>query len=333
MSSDYPQFPPPPGGQYQPAQPAYPPLQDFHQQTYGQAPPPPQAPGPQKKGRWTKPAMVIGGILVVLVVAIAAISATGGGTDTASENKSAGPSSADDNFIFRDSTSFQGLSAPQAIAPGAKYIVDKGDSTMTCSFGWMVRQPSKPTQLYNLTAGHCGDPGQKAYIDPVGNEEPSDFELIGQFVDQAYVGEQNIETGADYSLIQIDSRLNSYVQGTPDLTPRGQTLSLVGTVTTTELKNEKPKFVCHLGFKSGLSCGALREAPDEMNFSFKAISDHGDSGGVVWAYQDDPREKANAEIWAAGIASWVGFNDAADMTNAKSLEPALQAIGMEVVGN
>lgn len=352
--TDYPQFPPPP---QQPPRPPhqgapYPGVQHPQPSYTGQPsnlypghpyppPPTPEPPTtPKNNSLRLKIGLAIGG--VVALVAVVAGIALGAGNDTEATATESTPGlgaepseveidtgQAARNEIIRDSASFQYLSAPDWIMPGAKYIVAKADGQISfCSFGWMVRQPSAPQQLYNLTAGHCGDPGDGVYLDPNGNEDPNDFINIGQFIGQDYAGEHDIRTGADYGLIQIDPGWNEYVRYTPDISVvTGEGLDLVGAVSPQALADFKP-YTCHLGFRSGLSCGPFREVTSGTNLVFESISDKGDSGGVVWSFEDPVN---SGIIYASGIVSWVEFYGDATATNAKTIDEVLAVNGLQLV--
>lgn len=340
--NDYPQFPPPP---HQPQHPG----QQYPQNPYGgqpynpYAPPPaPEPPSPKKKHLWFKIGLAIIGVLVILLVIGSFVFDPERG-NTEDKGAGAGPSlgaapskaeidtgQVDKGEILRDSSNFQYLSKPEWIMPGAKYFVADSDGQLEmCSFGWMVNQPNSPNQVYNLTAGHCGDPGNQVYLDPSGAEDPSGFVKIGQFVAQDFAGEQNIQTGADYALIQIEPAMNKYIRYTPDITVMGaDKLDLVGPAASAELTRSKP-YTCHLGWRSGLSCGPFREITNDTNFVFEGISDHGDSGGVVWSF--DESDPAKTRIYASGIVSWVQFEGDAAATNAKTINQVLTENGLQLL--
>ncbi|GAA4658955.1 hypothetical protein [Gordonia humi] len=337
--TNYPQFPPP--DQQPPRPQQHYPAPHQPQNPYGGQPQNSymQPPTPKKKYLWLKIALaIVGVLLLVLVIAAFILGADSDETEDtgtgATPSLGAEPSQVEidtdkvgSGEVMRDSTNFKHLSTPQRIMPGAKYVVSSGDSLSFCSFGWMVREPTEPNQIYNLTAGHCGKPGDVVYLDPSGKEDPSGFVQIGTFIAQDYAGEETIKTGNDYALIAFDPAVNEYISATPDIsTLSGQKLQVVGVATGADLAKWKP-YTCHLGFRSGLSCGPFQKMTTETNLVFNGITDHGDSGGVIWSFEaDDP-----TQIAASGIVSWVEFSEDAASTNGKTIDTVIEALGLQLL--
>lgn len=243
------------------------------------------------------------------------------------------PDTVEKREILRDSESYQYLSAPNFIEPGAMYYVDTDQGLGQCSFGWTVREKGREDATYNLTAGHCGNPGDKVYMDPGGTEDPKQFIGIGEFVWQAFDSEAAATQGGDdYALIQFYPEFvdKDIMTGTPNFQLFGQQgdLELAGWEDAAWLEKNKP-YMCRLGWRSGITCGEYQEMVDETNVAFDGITDHGDSGGVIWAF--DPADSSMGSIRAVAITSWVDFAEDAATTNGKTIDKVMTGLDLEIL--
>lgn len=252
-----------------------------------------------------------------------------------SESADAGsPNSSEDaerQKILRDSTAYEHLSTPDIIEPGAKYVVDGAEGVGTCSVGWIVRSKKDPAVTYILTAGHCGKKGETVYIDPKDSGDLKNAIPIGKFVWSDFE-EQELVAGPDYALIQLDPKVatEEYMTGTPRVSVnRGQPIELVGGQDVAWLTKTKP-FMCRLGWRSGITCGTYLEMIGELTVVFKGITDKGDSGGVIFAF--DPSDPAGSKVFAVAVTSWVNFAEAADETNGKVIDPVMEKWGLSLIG-
>ncbi|GAC56704.1 hypothetical protein GOHSU_12_00940 [Gordonia hirsuta DSM 44140 = NBRC 16056] len=233
--------------------------------------------------------------------------------------------------ILRDSSSYQYLSAPQRLEPGAKYHVARnGKLTSSCSLGWTVRQKSDPNRLFNLTAGHCGNKGDDVYLDPKGAGNPSDMVKIGRFAWSKYDGDSKITTGDDYALIELLPEMKQYLTGTPNMTlfDQKQSVVLQGWQSAEWLAQAKP-YMCRLGYRSGITCGQFQDLEHGTNVSFDGITDQGDSGGVIWAF--DPADTGRTKIYAVAVTSWVNFGQDAATSNGKTIDRAMKGLDLQIL--
>ncbi|UDL73786.1 S1 family peptidase [Corynebacterium uberis] len=225
-----------------------------------------------------------------------------------------------DRKIYRNSEDFTFLNDMGRVAPGAKYQTERG----MCSFGWAVAYASSPSRRFNLTAGHCGEIGEKIYIPSTDGQ----FYNVGEFVWKRLDGSgKTVGPGPDYGLIEIYPDYYRYVDGTPPVTLGGQPLRLKGWKSAQWLAAEKP-YICRLGWRSGLSCGNYQAMLNSMTLTFDAIQDHGDSGGAIWAM--DPADPTNTTVFAVGVASWMR-NDDATTAGAKVIEPVMESQGLTII--
>lgn len=214
----------------------------------------------------------------------------------------------DRSQIYRLSKGFEFLHHPGGVIPGGRYLnLTKENS---CSFGWTVVSDEFPGVPLNLTAGHCGDAGDK-----IGIQEPDgSIKEIGEFVwTTGWNGKEN----PDWALIKT--------YGVPvqsALPIDGYNFS--DWVNHSYLNSNKP-YSCSLGFRSGISCGEFIEMTNEITMSFESISDHGDSGGPIWVF--DPNSN---KVYAAAVNSW---GESTDATAAKVvlIEPVMQEFGLKLV--
>lgn len=198
--------------------------------------------------------------------------------------------------IFQNSEGFEFLETPGIVMPGGKYTTNAGSS---CSFGWMVNSTSEAAdRKYMLTAGHCGNQGDVVYVrDSNGNDTP-----VGEFVEST--GDR-LRDGSDYALIEVtDSARRAEL---PFEDPRFE-----GWVDQAWVEANNPD-ICRVGYRTGVSCGSYLGMKNNT-ILYEGISDHGDSGGPVWAVD------RNGDRWAVGVTSY-GFTEDATRAGAAAIEP------------
>lgn len=221
-----------------------------------------------------------------------------------------------DSRIYRNSEGWEFLEYPPRVMPGGRFIVETADgSTSYCSFGWWVFNKDNPKRHYMTSAGHCGNKGDRVYI----QDKNGKFYEVGKFV-WSLNDKSNPEEQLDHALIEltVDPK---YVQGTPPL----KEAKLAGWASMKWLEENQPR-ICRLGYRSGLSCGSYRGVAGYYMFMYDNISDHGDSGGAIWAQNpDNPNE-----IYAVGMTSY-GFPYDATSAGAAALAPVMNEFGFTVV--
>ncbi|HJC86197.1 MAG TPA: S1 family peptidase [Candidatus Corynebacterium faecigallinarum] len=228
------------------------------------------------------------------------------------------PEIARERKVYRNSADFQFLDTDGLLTPGAKYIVDGAGGQGNCSFGWMVHPENDNSRLLNLTAGHCGEVGDKVYVRADGQNAVN----VGEIVWQAYSGSDGqVDGGPDYALIEIYSEYFEYAFATPAVNMGSTQVELKGWAGKDWLEENQP-YMCRLGFRSGLSCGNFQKMTNDISVTYDAISDHGDSGGVVWAF--DPSDSSQTSIYAVGVTSWLQYEDATT-AGAKTVESPMNA--------
>ncbi|MGP5589778.1 hypothetical protein [uncultured Corynebacterium sp.] len=224
--------------------------------------------------------------------------------------------------IIRNSEDFRFLENPDYLEPGARYLTDNGDgTTLSCSFGWLVGMESEG-RTFNLTAGHCGSVGDEVYVET----SSGDTVRVGQFVWQAYDGEANIGTANDYALIEFYDDVAGATVGTPDVTFDDIPVELAGWRDATWLEQTQP-YMCRLGYRSGLSCGTFQEMTNTNTVMFDNISDHGDSGGAIWAF--DPADPSGSKIYAVAVNSFINENDATS-AGGKTIDQVMEHFDMTI---
>ncbi|WP_130840555.1 trypsin-like serine protease [Corynebacterium neomassiliense] len=224
--------------------------------------------------------------------------------------------------ILRNSEDFAFLENPAYLEPGARYFVEhRNGEVSNCSFGWMTSYPQQ-NRTFNLTAGHCGDKGDVVYVETDSGETAP----VGEFVWQAYDGEEVIESGNDYALIEFYSRFDTAVLGTRSVQFSGNSVQLAGWRDGNWLRQNNP-YMCRLGYRSGLSCGSFTEMQNANTVLFDNISDHGDSGGAVWAF--DPSDPTGSNIYAVAVNS---FGSESDATHAggKTIAPVMEHFDLTI---
>lgn len=227
--------------------------------------------------------------------------------------------------ILRNSQDFESLEQGTLFTPGGKYYIEDSNGNVSkCSWGWTVYDPGNSGRVFNLTAGHCGNKGDKVYLETDDGEEVN----VGEFVWSALDGTmENIGPGRDYGLIEIYPKYRKFIHTAPGVTWGGVPVTVKGFWGPKELEQIRP-YTCRLGWRSGLSCGDYQSMVSKYSFEFDGIQDHGDSGGIVWA--TDPRDPSNATAYAVGIASY-GSEEDATTPGAKVIQPVLEGLGLQLV--
>lgn len=162
------------------------------------------------------------------------------------------------------------------VGPGHMYHNDTDHSY--CSFGWNVKMNSQPSQRYNLTAGHCGKPGDVISV----RDASGKWNVVGTFA----VSNYSEDEGLDLGLIKLNSNaeLISGFGPTRWMDPE-----------EIDVQSNDAKF-CRFGSRTGHSCGyGLRT--DKHFIVHYGVIDHGDSGGPTWI------EDASGNTYAVGVAT------------------------------
>lgn len=223
--------------------------------------------------------------------------------------------------VFRDSESFAYLDERGGVQPGAKYVIERADGTAgSCSFGWSVGPKNDTSKLYNLTAGHCGEVGDKVFAFNSNGQRVQ----VGQFVMSQLDGtKESIGPGADYALISFNSNVTNAV-GTPSVAFDGRQVNLAGWAGADWLQQNRP-YMCRIGYRSGLSCGNYQDMASAMSVMFDNISDHGDSGGAIFAL--DPTDQNT--VYAVAVNSY-GNNSDATSAGGKIIEPMMNEYDLQI---
>lgn len=228
-------------------------------------------------------------------------------------------SSVQQRRVYRNSEDYRFLEYDGAIVPGGMYYVDNGNR---CSFGWTVGMEDDGERLLNLTAGHCGEVGDKVYVQSSQGEPV----YVGEFVWSDYGGEQSVGTGPDYGLIEFYDEYHEYVNSTPSVSMDGTPVDIQGWAGVEWLEENEP-YMCRLGFRSGLSCGSFRQMANDITVEFDNVSDGGDSGGVIWAH--DPSDRNSSNIYAVAVNSFRQDHDAT-MAGGKVIEPVMESHALRI---
>ncbi|MDO5077928.1 hypothetical protein [Corynebacterium sp.] len=210
--------------------------------------------------------------------------------------------------VYRLSRGFEFLRHPGGVIPGGRYI--NMDKQLECSFGWTVVSDEMPGTYLNLTAGHCGDEGDKIGIE----EQDGSLVEIGEVV---WTTGWNGKRQPDWALLKIyDDNVQTAlpVEG----------YRVVDWVGKDYLVEKRP-YACALGFRSGISCGDFVEMSNDITLSFESISDHGDSGGPIWVFDPD-----TDEVHAAAVNSW-GESTNATVSRVVTIEPVMHEFGLKLV--
>jgi len=166
-----------------------------------------------------------------------------------------------------------------ALKGGLGYLRNPGDGYLyACSIGFNVTKGSTPGYV---SAGHCGDAGEPAYLEGSAGTGPQ-WTLgpqIGTFQGSTFPNPGG--SGTDMSWVQISAGNTQlatvYGWGKGDVTVKGSTEAAVGAA------------ICRSGRTSGWRCGAIKTKGVTVNYQSgetivnltqtTACSEGGDSGG------------------------------------------------------
>ncbi|WP_157108846.1 hypothetical protein [Corynebacterium aquilae] len=208
--------------------------------------------------------------------------------------------------IYRDSRNWRVLSTPGMLTPGGQ-IINLSRRT-TCSVGFIViRNHHREV----LTAGHCGSPGDLFGYVAV---DPQRGHPVAIPFGRMLISYQTRDGSRDYGLIDAGnapyrtSPFRPEVAGTP--------------MRSSVLPKYNPT-ICQLGYRSGMSCGDFIGFERGSVINFYGISDHGDSGGPVYA-------KINGSYRPIGMTSY-GYSAHATKAYATSLEAIVDYLGLTIL--
>ncbi|AKK04753.1 hypothetical protein CMUST_02040 [Corynebacterium mustelae] len=202
---------------------------------------------------------------------------------------------------------------PQGIYPGSMFLVRRKDGSMfSCSTGWLARPSRFPDEVWMITAGHCGEPGDQVFY-PTDN---GDLIPAGKF-EVSLAGSKLGEL--DYGLVNVTD-----APGLSSRLPVPEGLQIVGWRSWEWLAENRP-YTCRIGARMGLSCGEFVGIEDIV-YRYQGISNSGDSGGPVWG--QDPTTK---KWYAIGTTSFIEESDATN-AGAVVIEPILHPEGLQILG-
>ncbi len=202
---------------------------------------------------------------------------------------------------------------PQGVYPGSGYVVETAEGYGQCSTGWIVTPDEQQTEIYMLTAGHCGSVGDQVYF-PDSN---GDLVPVGEFV---WV-EEPVEVGdPDYALIDI-TNAPSWVSAIPV----DSSMQISGWRGAEWVREKKP-YTCRIGARMGLSCGEFIEMQSDYLYRYENISNSGDSGGAVWAQDPD-----TGKWYAVGVTSFIQMDDSTN-AGAVTIEPVMEHFELKILG-
>lgn len=175
---------------------------------------------------------------------------------------------------------------PTTISPGDRidYVTTDGPASF-CTIGYVYTGTNG--HAYAITAGHC-------QADEPGHVIDETTGATGRFINTVIAPPRS--GGPDYGLIDFGPRVASH--------PSGDTVRFTPDGTPPVVQVGQP--VCHLGVSSGTHCGtvAYRYGDEQFMTTDMPASVPGDSGGPVWATDDD----GHAHI----IGIWLGEKTSAD---------------------
>ncbi|CAM4079248.1 V8-like Glu-specific endopeptidase [Mycobacterium basiliense] len=166
------------------------------------------------------------------------------------------------------------LPSTDAIGPGAGIAVSYADGSggMGCTAGFLVRTSTGKTGV--LTAGHCNKPGEASKVS-INYTGTSPYVIVGTFnqtISEGLRGEAH-----DIGLIVLDSG------NVPRTSAIAASLPVTGVADNLRIGQQ----LCKFGMRTGRAeCGQITDVTDSK-VEFLAASQCGDSGGPVYAIQND----------------------------------------------
>mgnify|MGYP002715106945 CR=1 FL=1 len=225
------------------------------------------------------------------------------------QHNGAGRSGRDDNLgiYYHNRENFRFLEQPGKIVPGGRIYNTRKNSG--CSTGFIA---SRDNRAFIITAGHCGDIGDQFVV----QDRQGNTLLLGEMV-ESYV-EQSGEaiTGADIGLIELYDDAKQHVDSSLPVNAKIQ-----GVISPAEAA-QREMAICRLGATTGYSCGVFVDEDQAGQFHFRNISDRGDSGGAIFAFD-------GTNAYALGVVSR-GSDYNKTLAGGMSIGEAVQYWGLTV---
>lgn len=201
------------------------------------------------------------------------------------DNDGAGRAGRDDNLgiTYHNKVDWQFLEAPGKVVPGGMILNRTNGSS--CSTGFIA---SRDNRVFIVTAGHCGNKGDKFDIRDSRGNTLRVGEMVESYVERHGQG----IVGADIGLIELYPNVRQYVDSA---LPMNAKLKRWITPQEAERRNME---ICRLGATTGYSCGVFVSVDKAGQFYFRNIMDRGDSGGAIFAVD-------RSGVWALGVVSRV----------------------------
>ena len=179
----------------------------------------------------------------------------------------------DGGIKYHNSMDWKFLERPGKIQPGGR--IYKVGTSSYCSTGFIA---SLGERVFIVTAGHCGDVGDQFLVE----DSQGNTLVVGEMVESyvAYESDGSI-LGADIGLIEIYDAAKQYVDSS---LPPGQ--QLMGYITP-QYAQQHGMLICRIGSTTGYACGVFEEIGRDGQFYFRNIVDRGDSGGAIFALDDN----------------------------------------------
>lgn len=166
------------------------------------------------------------------------------------------------------------------IAPGSRVIIGHQDGSLsTCTVGPYVSFGDSDDKRYGaLTAGHCGQAGDVVLRETADGRREHVSNLFAPVNSTDAAG-----TRQDYTLMPLNTAyVNPNIEG--KLAPRG--VVVMRELLAAHLSGA-PVTLCASGITTGTRCGPLVEVEANGHIGARFPSEHGDSGGPVWADTPD----------------------------------------------
>ncbi len=144
-----------------------------------------------------------------------------------------------------------------------------------CTLGYVLPGPDGKAE--GVTAGHCGVVGDSV------------TDKNGTYL--GYIADSLNDYNGDIARIRFNDLPGGSL--TTWVPYQGKMLPVLGSMTFADVMQAQP-VLCKVGRTTGESCGPLQGAPGKAQVAFAAASDHGDSGGPVYALSSDG-------VYAVGI--------------------------------